>query len=95
MSDASAGKGALVSALGVAASIMGAIGSGVAQLLHLLPEDIGRLSVIAGLVVSYYYVRFYQKSIIEKDLDIQLKKLKVSKALQDNKDDDEDSDNSI
>ncbi len=65
---------------GTVATIAGAIGSGFAQLLNLIPDDIGKISVLFGVILTLYYIQVQRKTLQEKKIDLKLKELALESA---------------
>lgn len=61
-------------------AITSAVGSGLAQLLNLIPADIGKISVVLGIILAFYYIQVQRKTLAEKKIDVRLKELVLEKA---------------
>jgi hypothetical protein len=73
MQDVSTHKGTIV-------AIVGGISSGFAQLLNVIPNDIGKISVLFGVILTVYYIQVQRKTLEEKKIDLKLKELALENA---------------
>jgi hypothetical protein len=73
MPDINAHKGTVV-------TIVGGISSGAAQLLNVIPNDIGKVSVLLGVVLTVYYIQVQRLTREEKKLDLKIKQIALENA---------------